>query len=189
NGREEVRRRGRLLGLLCQLPQSLHDTRKHRAWLERLAAGLTGCGLAVEFRHRSWDRPDVPVWLGAHGVDLVAVDVPDIPALYPRGLVQSGPRVYVRLHSRNAANWYRSDKDRYDYDYDDTALAEWVAALRAARSRTELALVLFNNCHRTQAAQNARRMRELLGRLAPELFVVPPPEAGSAGPQQGLLFD
>jgi uncharacterized protein YecE (DUF72 family) len=185
---EELRRRGRLLGVLCQLPQATHDEPKHRTWLETLGREFAGCGLAVEFRHRSWLRPDVPDWLHNYQIDLVSVDVPDLPGLYPRALVRSGPRLYVRFHSRNAANWYRSDKDRYDYTYDDAALAEWVSALAATAERDERVLLLFNNCHRGQAAENARRMRELLTRLAPEMPVVEP-FAEPPGPQQRSLFD
>ena len=184
---DELRDRGRLLGLLCQLPQSNHYGRHQLAWLDLLAGELPGRGLAVEFRHRSWARPDVPEWLGRRGLDVVAVDVPDLPALYPRGLVQSGPRVYVRFHSRHAGNWYLGDKERYDYDYADEALAEWIVALAAA-DRTERALLLFNNCHRAQAAANARRMRELLGRLAPGLTVVEP-AAAPPEVRQRSLFD
>ncbi len=186
---EALRERGRLLGLLCQLPQSVHDTMKHRAWLERLTRELGDCGLAVEFRHRSWAGPEVAAWLAERGADVVSVDVPDIHALYPRGLVQVGPRVYVRLHSRNAENWYLGDKDRYDYSYDDAALTEWIDGLRAAAARTERALVLFNNCHRSQAVENAERMRELLGRLAPELTVIAPFDERPPEPRQRMLFE
>src|SRR5947209_2801729 len=84
---------------------------------QMLAREFEGFAPAVEFRHHSWHRPEVPEWLRTHGLDLVSVDVPDLPALYPRGLVHSGPHVYVRFHSRNAAIWYASDKRRYDYDY------------------------------------------------------------------------
>jgi uncharacterized protein YecE (DUF72 family) len=184
---EALHARGRLAGLLCQLPQATHDEPRHRAWLEALAREFAGRRLAVEFRHRSWFRPDVPDWLRRHGLDLVAVDVPDLPGLYPRGLVQSSPRLYVRFHSRNAAAWYGSDKERYDYDYGDPALTEWVEALAAAADRSERVLLLFNNCHRGQATENARRMRELLLRLAPELDVVEP-FAEPPGPRQRSLF-
>jgi len=115
------------------------------------------------------------------------VDVPDIPALYPRGLVQSGPRLYLRLHSRNAANWYASGTERYDYDYGDAELTEWVRELAAAEGRATAALVLFNNCYRAQAAENARRMRDLFARLAPRLEVVAPP--APPPPAQRSLFD
>src|SRR5262249_10874418 len=60
---EELRRRVRLLGLLAQFPQSVHFTAANRQWVETLSRGLSGLSLAVEFRHRSWDRPEVPGWL------------------------------------------------------------------------------------------------------------------------------
>lgn len=185
---DELRERERLMGLLCQLPQASHYAPKHRAWLERLAREFAGYRLAVEFRHRSWFRPEVPGWLREHDLALVAVDVPNLPGLYPRSLVQSSSRVYIRLHSRNADNWYRSDKERYDYDYADSALTEWIEALVRTADRTERVLLLFNNCQRSQAVANAQRMRELLTRLTPEFEVVPP----FAAPQpvrQRLLFD
>jgi uncharacterized protein YecE (DUF72 family) len=185
---EELRRGDRLLGLLCQLPQSSHHIPKHRAWVERLARAFAGYRLAVEFRHRSWFRPEIPGWLREHDVDLVAVDVPNLPGLYPRSLVQSSSRVYIRFHSRNAANWYRSDKERYDYDYADTALSEWIDALRRTADRTDQVLLLFNNCQRSQAAANAQRMRELLLRLEPQVEVVTPFVAPEPV-RQRLLFE
>jgi uncharacterized protein YecE (DUF72 family) len=185
---EELHRRGRLHGLLCQLPQSSHHDRRRLDWLDRLAGELAGYRLAVEFRHRSWHRPEVPEWLWRRNLDLVSVDVPDLPALYPSGLVQSGPRLYVRLHSRNADNWYLSDKDRYDYHYGDEALREWVSALAGATGRADEAVVFLNNCHGAQAAENARRLRQLLIDEAPELEVVKP-SAPPDEPQQRTLFD
>jgi uncharacterized protein YecE (DUF72 family) len=185
---EELRQRDRLLGLLCQLPQATHDEPRHRAWIDTLASELTGLGLAVEFRHRSWLRPDVPDWLRERQVDLVSVDVPDLPGLYPRALVQAGPRLYVRFHSRNAANWYGSDKERYDYTFSDSEMAEWVSGLAAASERSERALLLFNNCHRGQAAVNARQMHALFTRLCPDIPIVSP-FAEPAGPQQRSLFE
>src|SRR5439155_839544 len=104
--------------------------------------------LAVEFRHRSWAVSDLSGWLGDLHLDLVAVDAPNLPGLFPSGWVQSSPRAYVRLHSRNGDNWYRSDKERYDYDYSDAELGDWVAEAEAREvlGGTERALFLFNNC-------------------------------------------
>jgi uncharacterized protein YecE (DUF72 family) len=164
---EELRRRGCLLGLLLQLPQSSHYERRRLEWLDHLGVELRDYRLAVEFRHRSWARPDLPRWLGERHIDLVAVDAPDLPQLYPSGLVQSTERIYVRLHSRNAGNWYLSDKERYDYDYDDAALGEWVEALLEVVGRTEDALLLFNNCHHGRAPQNARRALALFRTAGP----------------------
>jgi uncharacterized protein YecE (DUF72 family) len=184
---EELRRRGRLLGLLCQLPQATHHERRHLDRLDHLGRELADYRLAVEFRHRSWARPDVPEWLRERGLDLVAVDVPDIPALYPRGLVRSGPRLYVRFHSRNAGNWYLSDKERYDYHYPDAALQEWAGSLAAAAGRTHEAFLFLNNCRGGQAVDNARRLRELLRGRGPQVEVVEPPEPQEV--RQRTLFD
>jgi uncharacterized protein YecE (DUF72 family) len=185
---EELQRHDRLAGLLCQLPQATHHERKHLAWLDLLGRELAGKHLAVEFRHRSWHRPDVPPWLKERDLDLVSVDAPDIPALYPRGLVQSGSRLYVRFHSRNADNWYRSDKERYDYLYSDQQLREWTNALAGAIGTASEAFVFLNNCHGAQAAANARRLRELLLQ-EPGLQVVEPFARIEAGPRQQSLFD
>jgi uncharacterized protein YecE (DUF72 family) len=173
---EALDRRHQLAGLLCQLPQATHNTRPARARVEALAGELGDLRLAVEFRHRSWAAPDVSGWMNDLGLDLVAVDAPDLPGLFPRGWVQSGPRAYVRLHSRNAGNWYRSDKWRYDYDYSDAELGEWVDAAEAqgVRGGTERTLFLFNNCQRGQAPRNAQRLAGLLERQAPDLHVVSP---------------
>src|SRR5437763_1230959 len=140
----ELRRRGRLLGLLCQLPQSAHLDDTNRRWIERLGRALEGLGLAVEFRHRSWARPEVPPWLREHDITLVSVDVPDLPGLYPRGLVCSGPRAYVRFHSRNPS-WYHSSRGRYDYRYTEKELAEWAEAVAQHAGRLDDVLFLFNN--------------------------------------------
>src|SRR5205823_11047641 len=115
-----------------------------------------------------------PDWLREHAIDLVSVDVPDLPDLYPRGLVRSGTRAYIRLHSRNAANWYRGSTRRYDYDYADDELAEWVAALEKDGAGLEEVLFLFNNCFHAHAVVNARRLRDLLRRLEPGFAVVEP---------------
>src|SRR5262245_53025363 len=186
---EGLQRRRQLAGLLCQLPQSTHNTRQARPWPAGLARLLGDLRLAVEFRHFSWAVPQVPGWLGGLGLDLVAVDVPQLPGLFPRGWVQSGPRAYVRLHSRNAGNWYQGDKERYDYHYSDDVLREWVEAAEAHEvlGDTQRALFLFNNCHRGQAVVNARRMRALVEQQAPRLHVVEP--FAREEPVQRTLFE
>jgi uncharacterized protein YecE (DUF72 family) len=183
---EEMRHRGCLLGVLCQLPQASHHTRRRLEWLDWLGGELAGCGLAVEFRHRSWARPDLPAWLAERHIDLVSVDVPDLPALYPSGLVHSGGRIYVRLHSRNAGNWYLSDRERYDYHYDDAALGEWVEEVLRAAGRTQEALLLFNNCHHGHAPRDARRGMSLF-QSAGASVVAPFAPAASAPVQRGLF--
>jgi uncharacterized protein YecE (DUF72 family) len=186
---EGLAERGQLAGLLAQFPQAMHCTRAACDWIATVGKELSHLRLAVEFRHRSWARPGLPAWLAEQGLDLVAVDAPAIGSLFPSGWAQSGPTAYVRLHSRNAENWYRSGVERYDYNYSDDELGEWVEELaqRQRQGGTERAMFLFNNCHRSQAAVNARRMIDLIAERAPQLDVVPP--AASHAPTQGTLFE
>jgi uncharacterized protein YecE (DUF72 family) len=179
--------RGQLAGVLAQFPQAMHCTRPACDWVSTLGKELSHLRLAVEFRHRSWARPGLPAWLAEQGLDLVAVDAPRIDALFPSGWMQSGSTAYVRLHSRNTDNWYRSGEERYDYDYGDAELGDWVeeAAQRARQGGTERAMFLFNNCARSQAAVNARRMQSLFGSLAPQVNLV---QAASQAPTLGTLF-
>lgn len=179
--------RKQLMGLLCQLPQSTHYNKQSCQWLETLSAELAEFRLAIEFRHRSWWREDVPAWMAEHHLDLVAVDVPDVPALYPRGWVQSSRRAYVRLHSRSASNWYAGDKERYDYNYSDGELNEWLELMNAAQERTEEVLFLFNNCYRGQAVANARRMQALIEERLPSVLIVRP--FAEAPLRQRTLFE
>jgi uncharacterized protein YecE (DUF72 family) len=179
--------RDRLSGVLCQLPQSFHNDQRGRDWLAMIGRSMQGLRPAVEFRHRSWARPEIPEWLAEHGLDLVAVDVPDLPGLYPRGWAQAGRRAYVRLHSRNAENWYAGGKERYNYTFSDVELNEWVQGATAAAEQVDEALFLFNNCYGGHAVINARRLDELFRRNAPDLSVVS--AFGGAAPAQGTLFE
>lgn len=186
---EGLQQRGQLAGLLCQFPQACHCTRKTCDWIATLARALGHLGLAVEFRHRSWNRPGLSSWRAEQGVHLVAVDAPDLPGLFPRGWAQSTSTAYIRLHSRNADNWYRSGEARYDYDYSDAELSEWAEAMvhHQEMGDTQRTLLLFNNCQRSQAALNARRMQRLLEQVAPQLNVIAP--LAEPPPRQRTLWE
>jgi uncharacterized protein YecE (DUF72 family) len=183
---EELRRRDQLLGVLCQLPQSTHNNAPARRWVERLAEELSDLELAVEFRHRSWAVPEVAPWLKEQHVDLVSVDVPNLQGLYPRGMVHSGSTVYVRLHSRDASKWYLAGADRYDYDYTDAELQQWIDATEETARQAGVGrfLFLFNNCADSLAANNARRLRELFAQQMPQANLIAP-----NAPVQRSLFE
>jgi len=154
----------------------------------RVSDGLWPYPTWVEFRHRSWMRPRLGDWLRERRLELAAIDVPTIPHLFPRGWIDSGTtRVYARLHSRVAENWFRPGNVRYDFDYTDDVLREWIGKLVSAAPRLTDVHLFFNNCHGIQGPNNARRMAELIRAEAPALQVVDPP--ASPPPRQGTLFD
>jgi uncharacterized protein YecE (DUF72 family) len=184
----ELARRERLIGFLLQFPETFHDTRGHRTWVTRVAEALRPVPTWVEFRHVSWHRPRLGDWLNQRGLELASVDVPDLPELFPRGVIDpKTTRVYVRFHSRLAARWFRGGPGRYDFDYPDEALREWLMKLVNASARLTDVHLIFNNCHRTQGIDNARRMAEFIRVEAPMFEVVEPPVP--VGPVQGVLFD
>jgi len=185
---DALQQENRLLGLLCQYPQEFHYTIQNLGRLEALAKKFPGHSLAVEFRHLSWHVPEVTDWLRQRQLHLVSVDVPNIPGLYPRRLVKSSRLIYIRLHSRNKEAWYADDKSRYDYLYSDKELMEWIDALIQASQSADRALMLFNNCHSSQAAMNAQRVQKLLSQMNNPLQVVPPPDWQEELGDQRLLF-
>jgi uncharacterized protein YecE (DUF72 family) len=89
---------------------------------------------------------------------------------------------YVRFHGRNARHWWgsgervvasaagaapsqaRREQLRYDYDYSERELTEWLAKLNAMAQQAKQTYLFFNNCHAGQAARNAKLMEELLRR-------------------------
>jgi uncharacterized protein YecE (DUF72 family) len=75
---------------------------------------------------------------------------------------------------------------RYDYDYSDNELREWVVRLKDAGPRVTDAHIIFNNCHEIQGIVNARRLGELLRAEAPAFKVIEPPAPPS--PRQATLF-
>jgi uncharacterized protein YecE (DUF72 family) len=182
---EGLKERGQLAGVLAQFPPSMHCSRAACDWITTLAKELGHASLCVEFRHRSWDRPGLPAWLAEHRLTVVAVDVPALGELFPAGWRRSTALAYVRLHTRNASKWHKAGPERYDYNYTDAELEEWAEALARAENLTR-ALVVFNNCVATQAAENAQRFRALLQRRAETFDLVPPP--GIPAPRQSSLF-
>jgi uncharacterized protein YecE (DUF72 family) len=52
--------------------------------------------------------------------------------------------------------------DRYDYDYSEAELKEWIVKIAGLAEQARRTYLFFNNCHAGQAARNAKLMQELL---------------------------
>src|SRR5690606_38569785 len=77
---------------------------------------------------------------------------------------------YVRLHGRNAVNWFRPDAtrdERYDYSYSSEEMRPWVERVQTMATRDDVdeVAVVFNNHYRAQAVNNAEWFAKALKRL------------------------
>jgi uncharacterized protein YecE (DUF72 family) len=77
-------------------------------WLLRAAGAFKGLPVFVEFRHDSWDAPEVLAELRERKIGWVAVDQPHLPKdslrLRPYATTSTG---YIRMHGRNYQTWMR----------------------------------------------------------------------------------
>lgn len=131
--------------LLFQFPPGFHYS---AARLQRLCAQLDPAFRnAVEFRHKSWWRPNVYEALATHRITFCAVSAPRLPEEFPSGQ----DILYVRFSGRT--KWYR-------HDYSRTELAAWAERIRTSQARE--AWVYFNNDRQGHAITNALALRRLL---------------------------
>ncbi len=154
---------GKFSGVLFQFPWGFKNIEENRAHLAFLKDVLGENPLFVEFRNDSWIRDEVFDFLNSHDLGYCSADEPPLPGLVPPVTRLTSDTGYVRLHGRNAKNWWgRGDGDRYDYLYSRRELDDWVGKVRELEKKAKKVYVFFNNCHAGQAAKNAQLMQEML---------------------------
>jgi uncharacterized protein YecE (DUF72 family) len=137
---------GEKLGpVLLQLPPNL--TLDCDALAAALAAFPPAVRVAVEFRHPSWDDPDVDAVLAARDASCVLAD--------RRGRVtgrRTATWAYVRFHEGRATP---------PTCYGKQALRTWATRLRELWAARADGYVYFNNDHLGCAVRNAQQLRAL----------------------------
>jgi uncharacterized protein YecE (DUF72 family) len=161
----------KLGAILVQLPPFVASGERQRDELARVLSRLRPARAAVEFRHRSWvapgERERAAALLAEHDAAWVCVDAPRIEAMSampPVVEVTSPALAYVRMHGRNATAWTRGRTvaERFDYEYADRELEEWVDPVLAMAERAQEVAVVMNNNARDYALQAASRFSELI---------------------------
>jgi uncharacterized protein YecE (DUF72 family) len=150
--------------ILYQFPWSFRYDKKNLDFVNSLRHRLPMAPAVVEFRNVSWAREDVYRSLEESGTGFCCVDEPNLRGLFPRVSQVTSKVAYLRFHGRNAAKWFNHKEawERYDYLYTDEEMASWLPKIEDMESQADEVYILFNNCHRGQAAVNALRMQELL---------------------------
>ncbi len=163
DGVEPIVSADKLGTILLQFPYSFHYNKECRSYLDILCNRLSHLPLCIEFRNRIWQRESVYKELRDRNIGFVNVDEPDIEGLLMPGAIVTSDIGYVRLHGRNADNWWTGDNvSRYDYCYNDNELNEWIPRILNMLQKTRIVLIVFNNHSKGQAVQNARRLKEIL---------------------------
>ncbi len=157
-GIEPIRRARRLGALLVQFPiQFLHGPTEVQR-LGHLATLFEGYPLVLEVRHRSWFEPPARSMVGGLGYSLAHIDLPDSWNHPPAWFPPNGPVGYLRLHGRNATQWFRKGAgrdDRYDYLYAESEVDELAAKARRIATGVDETYVITNNHFGGQAVANA----------------------------------
>ena len=156
---------GKLGCLLAQFPNSYRPNRETVDHLRRLRSAWPSPDLVVEFRHSDWVDPRADALLERHRLATCIVDEPNLPGLMPTHLKVTARPAYVRLHGRNAEQWYQHSEawERYDYCYGTAELEAWVTPAKELADSADDLYVFFNNHYEAQAVVNARELGRLLG--------------------------
>jgi len=153
---------GKLRGVLAQFPYSFRCNAQNLDHVLGGARRFAPYPLFVEYRHDSWLDPSVKEAMAQAQIGYCNVDEPALPHLLPPETATTTRTAYVRLHGRNAAQWWNGGGERYNYSYNDAELGEWIERLQALRVKADRVYVFFNNCHLGMAVKDAKRFMELL---------------------------
>ena len=91
------------------------------------------------------------------------VDEPELKGLLPKQDIVTTDTGYIRLHGRNEKDWWDgTGSDRYNYEYNEEQLKEWLTNISNILKKTYKTYIFFNNHPNGQAVRNARQMVQIL---------------------------
>jgi uncharacterized protein YecE (DUF72 family) len=166
-GIDPLVRTGKLGALLAQFPASFKSTGAEREYLDSLLRAFSDFPVAVELRHRTWSDhvADTLELLNAHRAAWVQIDEPKFRlSIRQNALPNLKGCYYMRLHGRNAAQWWThaTPDDRYDYHYSEEELRQFADTLGAVRSIVKKSYVYTNNHYSAKSVANALTIKNLL---------------------------
>ena len=156
----------RLGALLLQFPYSFHYSEANLQYLKRLwPNNFREYPLVLEIRHASWDRASAYRFLRENRIGFCNLDQPQVSySLGPTKKVTSSVG-YLRLHGRNAKEWFREGAGRdarYDYLYNEFELFEICERIKQIAKEAEATYVITNNHYRGKAICNALEIKAKL---------------------------
>jgi uncharacterized protein YecE (DUF72 family) len=163
---------GKLGPLLAQFPASFKNEPNSRGYLEWLLERFREYMVAVELRHRSWsdDRKATLATLESFNAAWAQIDEPKFRDSVRQNIVADpGSFFYLRLHGRNAAQWWKHDtsEDRYNYLYSADELKPFAEAAEKATRREKKAYLYANNHFSAKSVASAAILKHQMGQDVP----------------------
>jgi len=167
-GIDPIASAGKLGALLAQFPASFKDTPASRDYLSQLLRVFADYRVAVELRHSSWSDAfgETLALLNAFNAAWVQIDEPKFRfSIRQNYLPNVTGFYYMRLHGRNAAQWWRHEHrdDRYNYLYSGDDLREFAETAGAAKELVKKAYLYTNNHFSAKSVVNAVMLKAQLG--------------------------
>jgi uncharacterized protein YecE (DUF72 family) len=190
-GIEPLAANGRLGALLAQFPPSFKDSPASRDYLARLLRAFHDYPVAVELRHKSWSdaQGETLALLDSFGAAFTQIDEPKFKLSIRQNFLPNVTSFYyMRLHGRNAAQWWAHEKseDRYNYLYSAAELQEFSDVAGAARRLVKKSYLYTNNHHSSKSVVNALMLKAQLGQPIEGEY---PPELIERYPDLDALID
>jgi uncharacterized protein YecE (DUF72 family) len=154
---------GMLGPFLLQFPYSFHRTADNRRYLKTVIDSFKEEKVALEFRHYSWDNPQVREACQAFGVSWVSVDYPELSGLPKSGLHVTSEIAYLRLHGRNKEKWWdgKDASERHDYRYTPDELRPFVEQIKANEASLDQVYLMMQNTTKGHALYNLQMLKRL----------------------------
>ena len=163
---------GKLGALLAQFPASFKNEPDSRGFLEWLLEQFKDYQVAVELRHRTWsdDPRETLALLDASNAAWTQIDEPKFRLSIRQDFRPNvGAFYYLRLHGRNAKNWWKHEKseDRYNYLYTPDELEPIAEVVEEASRKVKKAYLYANNHFSAKSVANAAILKHKLGQDLP----------------------
>jgi uncharacterized protein YecE (DUF72 family) len=159
------RRAQKLGGVLFQFPATFECSPKNEDYLRWAVESLEKIRVVIEFRHARWINDKTMDFLHELNAGYYIVDMPQVRNLPSSRIEATSDIACVRFHGQNKAMWEgKASRDqRYDYEYSDEELKEWVPVIAGLNDKgVKDTYVYFNNHYQGKAAKNARTLGNFL---------------------------
>jgi uncharacterized protein YecE (DUF72 family) len=159
---------GKLGALLAQFPASFKNGAASRDYLAQLLRAFSDYPVAVELRHKSWSDAvgDTVGMLNGFNAAWVQIDEPKFRfSIRQNYLPNITSFYYMRLHGRNAKQWWHHAHrdDRYNYLYSGAELQEFADVAGAAKELVKKSYLYTNNHFSAKSVVNAVMLKAQLG--------------------------